>query len=82
MTRINKSVEVNSFYFTRGKSFKSFPASITLEDQQYAFKSGLQLLVRRGEEVVRLFSMTDGLTNYRLRQENDSWTLIGFESAL
>lgn len=82
MTRINKAVEVNSFYFTHGKSFKSFPARITLEDQQYAFKSGLQLLVRRGEEVVRLFNMTDGLTNYRLRQENDSWTLIGFEPAL
>lgn len=82
MTRINKNVEVNSFYFTTGRSFKSFPASITLENQQYSFKSGLQMMVRRGEEVVRLFSMTDGLTNYRLRQENDQWTLIGLEPVL
>lgn len=82
MTRINKNVEVNSFYFTTGRSFKSFPARITLENQQYSFKSGLQMMVRRGEEVVRLFSMTDGLTNYRLRQENDQWTLIGLEPVL
>lgn len=82
MTKINKTVEVNSFYFTSGRQFKSFPARITLDDQQFAFKSGLQMLVHRGEEIVRVFNMTDGLTNYRLRQENDNWTLIGFEPAL
>lgn len=82
MTRINKNVEVNSFYFSSGKSFKSFPARITMENQQFTFKSGLQLLVHRGGEVVRLFQMTDGLTNYRLRQDHDQWTLIGFEPAL
>lgn len=82
MTRINKNVEVNSFYFTTGRSFKSFPARVTLGDQEYSFKSGLQMMVQKGEEVVRLFTMTDGLTNYRLRQENDQWTLIGLEPAL
>lgn len=82
MTRINKNVEVNSFYFTTGRSFKSFPARVTLGDQQFSFKSGLQMLVQRGEEVVRLFNMTDGLTNYRLRQENNQWTLIGLEPVL
>ena len=82
MTRINQNVEVNAFYFSTGRSFKSFPARVTLGDTQYTFKSGLQMLVRRGEDVVRLFNMTDGLTNYRLRHENDTWTLIGFEPAL
>lgn len=77
---INRPVEVNSFYFAQGKTFKSFPASITLDDQHYAFKSGLQMLVHRGQEVVRLFTMTDGLTNYRLKQENGSWTLLGLET--
>lgn len=82
MTKINQTVEVNSFYFSRGNSFKSFPAQITLGDKQFTFKSGLQMLVHRGEEVVRLFNMTDGLTNYRLRQDADQWTLVGFEPAL
>lgn len=78
---VNKAVEVNSFYFAQGKSFKSFPAQITLDDQVYAFQSGLQMLVHRGAEVVRLFTMTDGLTTYRLKQENNSWTLLGLETA-
>ncbi len=79
MNKINKTVEVNSFYFSNGKSFKSFPARVTLDNQQFSFKSGLQMLVHRGEEVVRLFNMTDGLTTYRLKQENDQWTLLGLE---
>ena len=79
MTKINQPVEVNSFYFTQGRQLKSFPERITLGNQQYVFKSGLQLLVHRGQEVVRLFNMTDGLTSYRLRQENDQWTLLGLE---
>ncbi len=82
MTKINKTVEVNSFYFSHGGSFKSFPAQVTMDDQQFSFKSGLQMLVHRGEEVVRLFNMTDGLTNYRLRQQDNQWVLIGFEPAL
>jgi hypothetical protein len=82
MTKINKSVEVNSFYFAGGSSFKSFPAQITLGSQQFNFKSGLRMLVHSGGEVVRVFNMTDGLTNYRLRQQDDQWTLIGFEPAL
>lgn len=82
MTKINQTVEVNSFYFTQGRSFKSFPARITYGNQQLNFRSGLQMMIRRGEDIVRVFNMTDGLTNYRLRQENDQWTLIGFEPAL
>ena len=82
MTKINQNVEVNSFYFTNGRSFKSFPARVTLGDTEYAFRSGLQMLVRNGGRAIRFFQMTDGLTNYRLRQENDTWTLIGFEPAL
>ena len=79
MTKINQTVEVNSFYFAGGKNFKSFPARITLDDQQYTFKSGLQMFVHHGQEVIRLFNMTDGLTSYRLRQENGQWTLLGLE---
>jgi hypothetical protein len=82
MTRINQNVEVNSFYFSNGRSFKSFPQRVTLGDTEYSFRSGLQMMVRSSGRVVRLFQMTDGLTNYRLRQENDIWTLIGFEPAL
>ncbi len=79
--QINRPVEVTSYYFAKGRTFKSFPARITLDDQQFSFKSGLQLLVQSGQHAFKLFNMTDGLTNYRLKQENDQWTLLGLESA-
>ena len=73
---INKEVEVNAFYFSQGSSFKSFPKAITLDHKQYTFRDGLQMLVQKGQEAVRFFDMTDGLTNYRLKEENHQWFLI------
>ncbi|MBA3758140.1 hypothetical protein H0X10_00715 [Candidatus Saccharibacteria bacterium] len=75
-TTINKEVEVNAFYFSQGNSFKSFPKAITLDHKQYNFRDGLQMLVQKGQDAVRFFDMTDGLNNYRLRQEHDQWFLV------
>lgn len=80
MKFINQEVEVNSFYFTQGKSFKSFPREITFEGCHYAFGDGLQFLVRRGQDVIRFFTMTDGQMNYRLRNENNRWVLLDIKS--
>ena len=41
------------------------------------FKDGLQYVVQKGQNVVRLFDMNDGDHTYRLRLENDTWTLVG-----
>jgi hypothetical protein len=73
---INKEVEVNAFYFNQGSSFKSFPRAITLDHKRYTFQDGLQMLVQKGAEAIRFFDMTDGLNNYRLREENDQWFLV------
>jgi hypothetical protein len=73
---INKEIEINSFYFANGKTFKSFPKSITLDHTQYTFRDGLQMLVQKGQEAVRFFDMTDGFNNFRLREENDQWYLV------
>ncbi len=73
---INKAVEVNSFYFTQGKQFKSFPARITVDNRQYAFQSGLQMLIEKGQQAIRLFQMTDGSATYRIKQEGGQWVLL------
>lgn len=78
---INKPVEVNAFYFANGKNFRSFPRAITLDHKRYTFRDGLQMLVQKGQDVVRFFDMTDGLTNYRLRQEHDQWILVSLQPA-
>lgn len=77
---INKSAEINSFYFTSGTQFKSFPKEITVDQTRYIFRDGLQFLVQRGQDVIRLFDMTDGIKTYRLRQHQGVWTLVSLQS--
>lgn len=78
---INKTAEINSFYFSNGTQFKSFPREITVDQTRYAFLDGLQYLVQRGQDVVRLFDMTDGVKTYRLRQHQGVWTLVSLQTA-
>ena len=73
---INKEIEVNAFYFNQGQSFKSFPRAITVDHKQYTFLDGLQMLVQKGQDVIRFFDMTDGINNFRLRQDQDQWFLV------
>lgn len=82
---INQEVRVNAFYFAgqAGKQgMKTFPRAIEYSGHEVTFKSGLRYLVRRGAEAVQLFDMSgaDGLT-YRLRQQDDSWLLLGTKGA-
>ena len=77
MTKINQIVNVNAFYFQNGRDFRSFPKQIEFGTTRFTFEDGLQYLVRKGQHVIRLFDMTDGHTTYRLRLEDDIWTLVG-----
>lgn len=74
---INESVDVNAFYFTSGKEFKTFPRQIEYAGQAVTFTSGLRCLVQRDGRRSCLFSMNseDG-ASYRLRQEGNQWTLL------
>ncbi len=78
MSYINQNVQVDAFYFLNclGK-LKSFPKQIDLNSQKYIFTDGLQYLVQKGQQVIRIFEMTDGDKTYRLRLENNQWTLVG-----
>jgi len=79
---INEQVNVNAFYFS-GRDMKTFPRSIEFHGQAVTFADGLRMLVRRGNELIKLFDMSgaDGDT-YRLRQDGDRWTLVGTGRAL
>ncbi len=80
---INKEVEINAFTFTNKKDFRSIPKTITVEDRRYSFvDSGLRYLVQQGQHLIRLFDMTDGQNTYRLKNEDDRWTLISIKTAL
>lgn len=78
MSYINETVDVNAFYFaTSFGQIKTFPRQVELNNKKLTFNDGLQYLVQKGQHVVRLFDMNDGEKVYRLRYENNIWTLIG-----
>lgn len=77
MNTTNQLINVNSFYFANGRSFKSYPKQIEIDNTHYTFTDGMQYLIKKGKTAVKLFDMTDGSTTYRLRLENNTWTLIG-----
>jgi hypothetical protein len=78
---VNKPVNVTAVYFNNQKDIglREFPKRIEFDGDTYTFlNSGLQYLIKKGRSVVRIFDMTDGTANYRLRQEGDEsrWTLV------
>ena len=85
MTRINATVEVTALGFknsSRNKTdqprLESFPKRMIWGNREYAFaEMTMQYLVQRGKQLIKLFDVTDGNVSYRLRLEDDRWTLVG-----
>jgi len=75
---INEEVNVTEVYFLNKNSLRSYPKRMEYKNQEYNFIEGLQYLVQKGQQVIRLFDMTDGANKYRLRQDDSgfTWTLL------
>lgn len=74
---VNKEVAITAVYFRR--QLQTVPKRMEYEGNTYTFaESGLQYLVKRGEQMVRLFDMSDGAATYRLKRDDtqNSWTLL------
>ena len=57
---------------------------MVLDGQEYNFmESGIRYLIQKGQELISLFDMTDGETNYRLRVDgHDRWTLVSMKAGV
>lgn len=81
MTQINAHVEVTALGFWNKKDqhqIASFPKRMVWGDKEYSFVDmTMQYAIKKGQQLIRLFDVTDGNTSYRLRLENDAWTLVG-----
>lgn len=73
---INQEVAVTAVYFRSKEDFDTYPRRIEFEGTTYTFADGIRYLVRKGEQLTRLFDMTDGQAQFRLRQDADNWTLV------
>ena len=73
---LNESVNVTAYSFTKGRTF---PRRIQYGNTELVFDQiGLRCLVKRGQELIEIFNMTDGRDQYRLKFEPAvrSWTLL------
>ncbi len=78
-TALNRQVDVTALYFTNNNGrIKSFPKRIELDGKVFTFvESGLQILVQTAAGVVRIFEMTDGIQDFRLKNDQvHGWTLV------
>ncbi len=74
---INQKVVVSAVTFDR--QLETVPRRMEYRGTTYHFvESGLKCLVRSGERMVRIITMSDGNTDFRLRQGSDEydWTLL------
>lgn len=76
-TTINSPVAVTAMGF--GRDLRAYPRRIEFEGTTYNFiDAGLRTVIRKGERMAQILTMTDGANNYRLRSDNygGSWTLL------
>lgn len=82
MTRtINQPVNVTGYIFSKGRTF---PSRVQFGNEELNFEyGGLRCLVRKGQDMIEIFNMSDGRDQYRLRFERSarSWTLLSHTAA-
>jgi hypothetical protein len=82
ITRLeNKEIEITAVTFRNNPTlerFESYPQRMLYEGREYTFtESGIRFLIKKGQQLVRLFDVSDGENQYRLRQDEDNrWTLV------
>jgi hypothetical protein len=84
-----QEIEITSVYFRNNSStdkrhFESFPRRMVYEGREYTFiEDSWRYLVQKGQELVKLFDVSDGQTQYRLRLDPaNHWTLVGMKGTI
>lgn len=75
---INEGVNITALSFRSPRDFTTFPRRMEYRGTSYTFLNGLQYLIKKGGSITRIFDMTDGRANYRLKcdEQQCSWTLL------
>lgn len=74
---LNTPVTITSMGF--GRDLRAIPRRMEFEGRTYHFiDAGLRTVIRRGEQMAQILTMSDGINNFRLRSDNSggSWTLL------
>lgn len=76
-TTINSPVTITAMGF--GRDLRAYPRRMEYGGTSYQFlDAGLRTVIRSGERIAQILTMSDGLHDYRLRSDNHggSWTLL------
>lgn len=66
-----------------GARLESYPRRMVYDGREYTFvELGMRYLVQKGQELVKLFDVSDGQSLFRLRCEADHWTLVNMKPSL
>jgi hypothetical protein len=74
---VNSLVNVTAMGF--GPGMRAYPRRMEYAGTSYNFiDAGLRTIVRRGERIAQILTMSDGAQDYCLRSDNQggSWTLL------
>lgn len=74
---INTPVDITAMGF--GRDLRAIPRRMEYQGRSINFvDNGLRTIVRQGERMAQILTMTDGQQNFRLRSDNrgGSWTLL------
>lgn len=74
---INTPVTITSMGF--GRDMRAIPRRMEFEGRSIEFvDSGLRAVIRKGEQIAQVLTMSDGDREFRLRSDNHggSWTLL------
>lgn len=76
---VNQEVTISGVYFKNKEQLEAFPKQMEFKGETYTFmNSGWRYLVHKGREVFKIFSVTDGMSDYRLKLDpsGSHWTLL------
>jgi hypothetical protein len=72
---INSPVDVTAIGF--GRNMRTYPKRIEFGGTTYDFvDAGLRTVIKSGERIAQIFTMTDGANDYHLRSDTSGWTLL------
>jgi hypothetical protein len=74
---INKPVTITAVGFK--KNVAAYPRRMEYEGSSYSFlDAGLSCVIRKGERVAEILTLTDGIKQFRLKSDNrgGNWMLL------
>ena len=78
-TAINENVTITALAFRNNRDYATLPKRMEYRGSSYTFLNGLQYLIKKGDQILRIFDMSDGSdTTYRLQSDADqiNWKLV------